>query len=550
MSAHAYHVEEARGDEVDRTISATSDTTKAVGDISNEKKAGLKYSASGIELVPQPSDDPRDPLNWPMPKKIAIFGIMCFGTFVGIASAVANVLALPVQAQDFGITPEQASYSISAVLGGIVVGPVVLVAAVRVFGVMSCCFWSELAVVATSIWSSLSTGPGAFKSFAASRAIAGLFTGTVQVFSAGVIAQIFFLHQRGRAFAIYSTICMVSAVAGPTFSGFIVQYHPWPVCFWWTVAANGLSAVLFFFLGDETGWDRVNNRPPSAKRVPETWLKKRLVLFFPGTRVVAPGKMNHVKTSYSVLAKVAFSPICILAGIYSLINYAWFIMAGVQVPIILDSPPSEQGFGFTSQATGYFYFSAWVGALIGVAYGILINDRLPLWIKHRRHGLWHPEYQLHTAWFPGLVVEPIGVGLFGAAVYYHLHYMVLAVAEAMIVFGATACISPAVNYVIEVFKSHPQEVGTALNVYRIAFSVAIQFFYAPWTVRVGVNWAWGTAAFITIFSCVLIAVLFWKGRLLRKYSLLPDEAAEEEELYQRSLKAAEVPATTSKHGSH
>ena len=75
-------------------------------------------------------------------------------------------------------------------MGGIVVGPVVLVAAVRVFGVMSCCFWSEIAVVATSIWSSLSAGPGAFNSFCASRAIAGLFCPTTQVFSAGVIAQI------------------------------------------------------------------------------------------------------------------------------------------------------------------------------------------------------------------------------------------------------------------------------------------------------------------------------------------------------------------------
>ncbi|KAI0146685.1 major facilitator superfamily domain-containing protein [Pestalotiopsis sp. NC0098] len=545
MSARAFHLEDARGHDAERTFSEA--TTKRPSDALNGREANLKYSRKGIELVPQPSDDPRDPLNWPMSKKIAIFGIMCFGTFIGTATAVSNVLAIPAQAEDFGITPEQSSYSISAVLGGIVVGPVVLVAAVRVFGVMSCCFWSEIAVVATSIWSSLSAGPGAFNSFCASRAIAGLFCPTTQVFSAGVIAQIFFLHQRGRAFAIYSTIYMVSSVAGPTFSAFIVQYHKWPICFWWTVAANGLSAILFFVLGEETGWDRARNQPPSSSPIPRTWLGRRCALFFPGTRVAAPGKAKNIKMSYSVFCKVFVSPICILSGIYNLINYGWFVMAGVQIPIILVAPRDQGGFGFSSNATGYFYFSAWIGALIGVGYGVLINDRLPLWIKKRRGGVWHPEYRLHTAWFPGLVVAPIGLGLFGASVFYHLHFMALAVAEAMIVFGATACIPPAINYVIEVYKSHPQEVGTALNVYRVSFTVAIQFFYAPWTLSVGVNWVWGISAFCTLFSCVLIAILVLGGKRLRKLGLLPDEAAEEEEAQERILNSGDVRVVAEKN---
>lgn len=251
--------------------------------------------------------------------------------------------------------------------------------------------------------------------------------------------------------------------------------------------------------------------------------------------------------SYSVFCKVFVSPICILSGIYNLINYGWFVMAGVQIPIILVAPRDQGGFGFSSNATGYFYFSAWIGALIGVGYGVLINDRLPLWIKKRRGGVWHPEYRLHTAWFPGLVVAPIGLGLFGASVFYHLHFMALAVAEAMIVFGATACIPPAINYVIEVYKSHPQEVGTALNVYRVSFTVAIQFFYAPWTLSVGVNWVWGISAFCTLFSCVLIAILVLGGKRLRKLGLLPDEAAEEEEAQERILKSGDVRVVAEKN---
>lgn len=179
-------------------------------------------------------------------------------------------------------------------MAGIVVGPVLLVPLVRVFGLMSCCFWSEVAVVATSIWSALSDGPDDYNSFVASRAIAGLFAGTVQVFSAGVIAHIFFLHQRGKAFAVYSTIYMVATVAGPTFSGFVIQYVPWPIAFWWTVAANGLSAVLFLFFGEDTTWDRDTSQHPSHRPLPSSWAARRVALFLPGTRTVPEGKGKSI----------------------------------------------------------------------------------------------------------------------------------------------------------------------------------------------------------------------------------------------------------------
>lgn len=156
---------------------------------------------------------------------------------------------------------------------------------------MSCSFWSMIGVVVTSIWSALSTGPSNYTSFVASRAIAGIFCGNAQVFITGVLADIYFLHQRGKAFAIYSTVYMIASVGGPTFAGFIVQRLDWPVCFWWTVAANGVAAILIFLVGDHTGWDRENQRPENWARHPSehrSWFKRRTDLFFPGTRVVAP----------------------------------------------------------------------------------------------------------------------------------------------------------------------------------------------------------------------------------------------------------------------
>lgn len=196
-------------------------------------------------------------------------------------------------------------------------------------------------------------------------------------------------------------------------------------------------------------------------------------------------------------------------------------MAGVQIPVIL-AEPKPLGFGFNSQQTAFFYFSAWVGALAGVFYGILLNDRIPQLLSRRNKGIWKSEFHLHTAWLPGLIIGPTGCGLFGAAVYYQMHWIVMAVGEAFIVFAAVCSVPAGVNYVIEQFRGHPQEVGVVLNVWRIGFSISIQFFYSSWVREVGVNWVWGTAAFIALFGFANVVFLMVWGPKLAKYNVLKE----------------------------
>ena len=63
-----------------------------------------------------------------------------------------------------------------------------------------------------------------------------------------------------------------------------------------------------------------------------------------------------------------------------------------------------------------------MGVLFAQAYGYAFNDRIPLAISRRR-GRWRPEYRLHRIWFTGFIIMPIGLGLFGASLKYHLHFM-------------------------------------------------------------------------------------------------------------------------------
>ena len=107
---------------------------------------------------------------------------------------------------------------------------------------------------------------------------------------------------------------------------------------------------------------------------------------------------------------------------------------------------------------------------------------------------------------PGFV-SPIGLGIFGAGLHYHVHFMVLALGRFLVVFAATLSVPICINYVTECFLTSANEVAIAMNIYRLGFSIALGFFVFPWKATISVGWVLGMAAFFDIFGAVLIALL-------------------------------------------
>ena len=166
-------------------------------------------------------------------------------------------------------------------------------------------------------------------------------------------------------------------------------------------------------------------------------------------------------------------------------------------------------------------FTLWVGALAAEIYGNLLGDRLPLALCARNGGVWKPEYRLHSTWIPLLLCSTLGFGLFGATLYYHWHYMVLAFAVFLSNFGNIAAYPPLLNYTIETFTPRlANEVAAAINFYRSLLSIGITFFLFPWATRLGVNWAFGMMAFFTIGAYGLVIICMIWGTQIRAMSFV------------------------------
>lgn len=164
-------------------------------------------------------------------------------------------------------------------------------------------------------------------------------------------------------------------------------------------------------------------------------------------------------------------------------------------------------------------FSHWVGILIALIYGQFFSDRLPLFICTRYgNGVWKPEYRLHALWIPSLIFNPIGLGVFGAGLQYHLSWGVLALGQVFVTFGSLAITPITVNYINECFIHNTAEASIAVSLYRVGFGLSVAFYIKQWVAAVSVGWAYGMMAFFEIFGFLFIVLLMWKGHEIRQWT--------------------------------
>lgn len=130
------------------------------------------------------------------------------------------------------------------------------------------------------------TKPDQYVPYIVSRYFAAFFGVTVSVLGPKYLVDMFFLHQRGRAFTVLHLALNFGASAGPTFAGFVAAKAYWPVEYWWSVALAAFTIIIVFFFLEETYYDRSEGAVNRTK--PVSFIKDRVDTFFPGHKVARP----------------------------------------------------------------------------------------------------------------------------------------------------------------------------------------------------------------------------------------------------------------------
>lgn len=86
----------------------------------------------------------------------------------------------------------------------------------------------------------------------------GIAAGPAETIQPAVIADIFFLHDRGFWNTVYWVVYMGSLMVGPIISGSMTLHVGWPAFWWLYVAMLIVSFLMVLFMFPETKWHRLH----------------------------------------------------------------------------------------------------------------------------------------------------------------------------------------------------------------------------------------------------------------------------------------------------
>ncbi|KAJ9632339.1 hypothetical protein H2203_000744 [Taxawa tesnikishii (nom. ined.)] len=384
-----------------------------------------------IHLQPEPSPDPADPLNFSKPRKYAILAAMSLYAFVTNVSSSIFASALPSLITAWATFPEHGPptglMSFSTLTHLIAVNVLMLgianiwwVPLGNTFGRRPVILFCLLMLTATSAWC------GASKSYAsllAGRTFQGMAGGAADTIAPDIVGEIFFLHERGRALAIYTIFLTAGSLFGGLVGGYVTASLGWRWCAYIPAILAAALFVFCFFFQPETMFDRseamaavghrgnsvLNEKTQTSQLETVTTVSSRIYQPFTFTRSLKlatyrPGLLKRFFQPYLTLR---------LPGVWMVMLHYAGLLGGIvtistMAPQLLAAPPYLWG-----QNVGLINVGGLIGTVLGGIYTYLLTDwTVKRQARHEGHGYSEPESRLPTL-FPALLIATGGMWTFG-----------------------------------------------------------------------------------------------------------------------------------------
>ena len=259
-------------------------------------------------------------------------------------------------------------------------GPFALLPLSHAVGRSSIIFWSTFLVLVCNIWGASMTKPSQYAPYLVSRFFAGFGSTVPSAVGPRILLDLFFIHERGRAFSTFSLAFLLGPLAFPTVGCFIASKTDWPVMFWWTVAFLGLALILVVMFLEETGFEREGKS--SYPHQPEQVIANRIATFLPGKRVVPPCTFLETVSStspnkharrllteaqvrvFTNCMTLTFTPVTLAIGLFGLISFGASLMQATMQATFLLEPLKEGGYGFELMQLAEGDYQLWDGSSV------------------------------------------------------------------------------------------------------------------------------------------------------------------------------------------
>jgi len=489
----------------------------------------LKVDNSGRVLAPQPSQDPRDPLNWPRWKKEAAFYNICFAT--GLIGATGPLIApgfLQIS-RELGVSVNQVAQTNSALL--LALGCVMFFqSAIGIkWGRRPVYLFAAALMFASNLWS---YGQPTLNGLLGSRILQGLAMAPVEALATATIADLYFVHQRGIRSAVWGLSLLGGINIAPIINGYVIANLGWRYCFAIIAPFYGISLFGFIFFSPETAYDRTKaleiDQGHSWKEAAKFEEKEKLendqletVASNPSSAVDESGRTSYnyppAKTfvqelkpwsgysnQTSLLACFIrpFPMILMPTVMFGFLTYGiaslLLVLMSAVTSVVFGGPPHY----FNSRQTGLMSISPLLFSIFGSLIAGFISDFLTTFMARRNKGVFEAEHRL-VMMLLYVIINVCGYLGFAYSFKNQSHWFAAAFSYGLVNLGQKFLSVSAVVYIIDCHRHNTSEAQAMINFLKNLIAYFLQSRINGWVVEIG------PFAMFMIFMGVTIGVFLF-----------------------------------------
>ncbi|KAF7563710.1 hypothetical protein G7046_g419 [Stylonectria norvegica] len=461
-----------------------------------------------VVLVPQPSDDPHDPLNWSPFWKTLI--MVNQGLFV-IASVVPTLSIAPLT--PIFMAEWSSSLTDVALLTGVTVMLLgycnfFIIPSCEIFGRRITLLVCALLNLGACIWQATATSYG---SFLAARILAGTGASANESVMNVVVTDIFFLHERGRYVGAYFWCYFMGLFLGPIISGAVQEHASWRIFFWACTGAQGLNTIglLLFFpetrrlgmkgpqlitqLLEQTNDDlsklEASSEQAESKSPVELGASQPVILGTGKPSRAQFGLFQELdRTACRTVVRHFFTPAYIF--FFPIIFWASMSMGSAANALLavnlLQSPGlAAPPYNFTPSQVGYANFALVVGGLLGLGIAGPWSDYVSQKATEKNKGIREPEMRLWSL-APFIAAAVVGLVVFGVGLQNKWPWpAVIIVGFGFVGIQVVAIPTITITYAIDCYKPISGEIMAIATVCKNTFGFGMTYFINEWAANDG-----------------------------------------------------------------
>ncbi|UPK95240.1 hypothetical protein LCI18_006175 [Fusarium solani-melongenae] len=492
------------------------------------KTAHLKTGTGrheGIILVPQPSNSPNDPLNWPEREKVFHSLFLAIGS--GLSSGTAFFLnpSHGVMAKEIGTTLTQLSRSVSFLMLGLGLAGILTTPLARIYGKRP--VFIGLGITGIIGYSVILANPRHMPSIYAGRALWGACVSGLQYLVSSSVGDLFFVHQRGFHLALWHF-----GLSGGNALGQVIDVL--------TVALSVIfmSAYIFLLfllipettynrskkfdtdihqvLADELDSDTISQDEPIHQLQYDEKAKPEAPAAVSVSDIESSGTPEKRKTwlqglklyngrfSNENYLRAVLSPFVTLilpAVHWAAYAYGLTVAFAAAISVSLAQIFTVAPYNFTTGAVGLTVLSPLVGNIIGNFIPGPVAD-------------WLPEFR-NILCVPALVAGAVGFWGFGLSIHYRIHWFAPVFFFGLSAFGGAIMSLVSNTYLLDCHRKYAQDAYAAVTLIKAVTSFAISFFVNDWLTKHGPINVFFVIGSIHIVGCLYGLFLYVYGKRVR-----------------------------------